>query len=243
GVLLQWQTGYEINNLGFNVYRDVAGQRTKLTPTLVAGSGLTAGKNTPVNSAHAYAWWDLDPAALSGSAVYYLEDVDFNATSTFHGPVSPVSGGDLAPMLPQSTVLTGLSQTNPTASSQFVTRGEPLARQWGPGEALKSGTRLDTHEPGPLAIGQAQLETQGAVAGRPGIRIGVRAPGWYRLAQPDLIAAGLDSRVDARNLQLFVDGVEQAIVVRGADGGRFGASAAIEFYGTGVDTPYTDTHV
>ena len=35
GVLLQWKTGYEIDNLGFNVYRDIGGVRTKLNASLI----------------------------------------------------------------------------------------------------------------------------------------------------------------------------------------------------------------
>jgi len=75
------------------------------------------------------------------------------------------------------------------------------------------------------------------------VKIGVRAAGWYRVGQPDLVAAGLDPNVDPHRLQLFVDGVEQALVVTGENRGRFGPGDAIEFYGTGVDTPYTDTRI
>src|SRR5206468_5886627 len=43
GVFLEWQTGFESNNLGFNLYRDDSGQRRIVNPQLVAGSALTAG--------------------------------------------------------------------------------------------------------------------------------------------------------------------------------------------------------
>src|SRR5207244_5816174 len=39
GVLLQWRTGYELDNLGFHLYREVNGVRTKITSSPVAGSG------------------------------------------------------------------------------------------------------------------------------------------------------------------------------------------------------------
>ena len=35
GVLLQWRTGYELDNLGFHLYREVNGVRTKITSSPV----------------------------------------------------------------------------------------------------------------------------------------------------------------------------------------------------------------
>ena len=46
GVLLEWQTGREVNNLGFNLYRDDAGKRVKLNSQLLAGSAFRAGEGT-----------------------------------------------------------------------------------------------------------------------------------------------------------------------------------------------------
>jgi len=40
GVLVSWRTGFEVDNLGFHVYREQGGQRVRLTPSLVAGSAL-----------------------------------------------------------------------------------------------------------------------------------------------------------------------------------------------------------
>jgi hypothetical protein len=45
GVLLAWRTGYEVDNLGFRLYRDEGEQRRPLTP-LLAGSALLAGPGT-----------------------------------------------------------------------------------------------------------------------------------------------------------------------------------------------------
>ena len=52
--------------------------------------------------------------------------------------------------------------------------------------------------------------------------------------------SGLDNSVDPRNLQLFVDGKQQAIKINGEDDGRFDASDSIEFYGAGLDAPFSD---
>jgi hypothetical protein len=58
-----------------------------------------------------------------------------------------------------------------------------------------------------------------------------------------LVAAGLSANVDAKLLQLFADGIEQPITVNTGAGGAFNSSASIEFYGQGLDTPSTDTHI
>jgi hypothetical protein len=84
---------------------------------------------------------------------------------------------------------------------------------------------------------------QKALAARPSVKIYIQEEGWYRVTQPELLAAGLDPAVNPRFLQLFVDGQEQPIIVKGEKDDRLGSRGAIEFYGTGLDTPYTDTRV
>jgi len=54
----------------------------------------------------------------------------------------------------------------------------------------------------------------------------------------------LPNFVDSRFLQLFARGIEQPMRITGAEGnGVFGPQAAIEFYGRGLDSPYSDTEV
>ena len=63
GVHLAWQTGYEVNNLGFHLYREIDGRRTRITRSLVAGSGLMVGSRIRVTSEQSYGYWDLDARA------------------------------------------------------------------------------------------------------------------------------------------------------------------------------------
>ena len=91
------------------------------------------------------------------------------------------------------------------------------------------------------AFSEARVSLQGSVVSKPSLKISVRQEGWYRVTQPELVAAGLDPRTDARLLQLFVNGQEQAINIVGARDAEFGPEAALEFYGIGLDTPSTDT--
>ena len=238
GVLLDWRTGYEVDNLGFHVYREQAGERIQLTPALIAGSGLLAERGMAVASELAYAWWDLEANRETPDIAYWLEDVDFDGVSTWHGPVTPVDGGhliDVGPPAPgegvegsNSRSLEGLGQDRVARRHRFLTGEEAVGRPGG-----------DLPQPRP----QTPLGVQWLLAGQPGVKIGIERAGWYRVGQPALVAAGLDPSVHPRALRLVVDGVEQALHVTGSVDGRFDPEDAIEFYGDGVDTAYTGTRV
>ena len=88
-VQLSWQTGSELDNLGFHLYRGPSadGPWTRLTASLVPGLG-----SSPLGQA--YVW--RDGGLVNGQRYYYrLEDVDTSTKSTFHGPVSAVPEGAL----------------------------------------------------------------------------------------------------------------------------------------------------
>jgi hypothetical protein len=64
-VLFQWKTGYEANNLGFNVYREEEdGPLTQINSELISGGAFLAGSNRPT-AGHAYAWMDSERSAIS----------------------------------------------------------------------------------------------------------------------------------------------------------------------------------
>src|SRR5437773_12225203 len=44
GVLIEWHTGFEIDILGFNIYREQNGHRERLNPGIIAGTALIAGQ-------------------------------------------------------------------------------------------------------------------------------------------------------------------------------------------------------
>lgn len=80
-VKLEWETGTEVDNAGFNLYRATApgGPFTKVNAALIAAEG------DPVAGA-SYSF--LDQRLLPATYYYKLEDVDFNGVTTLHGPVS-----------------------------------------------------------------------------------------------------------------------------------------------------------
>ena len=236
-VLVEWRTGYEIDHLGFHVYREVGGERVRLTPALIAGSGLLAERGMAVATEQAYAWWDEGANRTIPGVTYWLEDVDLDGTSTWHGPVTPIDGGhliDVGPPAPgegvrgvNSRSLQGLGQGRGAQRRRFLTGPRTAG---GPGRPELPGVKT------PLA-------TQWTLAGQPAVKLGIERAGWYRVGQAELVAAGLDPTVDPRRLHLVVDGIEHALRVSGERDGRFDPEDAIEFYGTGVDTPYTGTRV
>ncbi len=61
-VLLEWQTGYEVGNIGFNIYRENKTGMEKITSEPVAGSALIFGPEVSLRAGFAYSWWDNNPA-------------------------------------------------------------------------------------------------------------------------------------------------------------------------------------
>jgi hypothetical protein len=88
-----------------------------------------------------------------------------------------------------------------------------------------------------------QRATQWILASGSAIKILVKEEGWYRVTQPELLAAGLRPDAKPKFLQLFTDGREQALRVKSSKDGRLDPEDFIEFYGTGLDTLSTDTRV
>lgn len=222
--VLTWKTGGEAHNLGFNVYRELNGNRVRMNTSLIAGSALMMGGALPQHSGKTYVW--IDSSAGGASGEYWLEDVDVNGSRTMHGPVSVESGLGIGsgPVVSPSMTFAQLSQAQPAAPS-----GEQS-------HAVESVQVVPT----PTSI---QMQRQFELAARPAVKILVRHEGWYRVTQPELVKAGLDPNVDPASLRLMAEAMEQPIQITGATAGPggFGAQAAINFYGTGIDTVYSGT--
>ncbi len=226
GVLLSWNTGGELHNLGFNVYRDVAGDKVRLNPSLIAGSSLLMREALEQHGAKTYGWIDHSPNA---GGLYWLEDVDLNGTRTMHGPVS-TQGIAAAPRGQAMTRAMTIQELAQVSSSQTgaTSANSPL-----------SHVRETVAQP---RISESTQSIGFQLAARPAVKIVVDHEGWYRITQPQLRAAGLSPAADARSPHLFAEGVEQPMRITGAASG-FGPQAGIEFYGTAIDTPYSAQRV
>lgn len=224
GVEVQWRTGMEVENLGFRVYRQHAGQRVRITPEIVAGSALIAGNRTTMTAGNSYEWWDKGIADC-GSRIgncrdvqYWLEDIDLNGKATLYGPVAAQKVGG-AP-----------AQHNTASVLSRIGKGEPKVRQ------------LLSSQPSPVSPLQKQTVAPWDLPSQSGIKLTIREEGWYRVTQPELVAAGLDAKTDPRTLRLYLEGQERALLVVGEQDGAFDQGDAIEFYAAGQDLPSTDTH-
>jgi len=219
-VLIQWHTGAEVDNLGFNIYRDQDGRRVRITPQLLAGSALLAGPGTKLTSGNSYAWTDRPPNGKP--AKYLLEDIDLNGKSSWNGPIaigSSVGKGGTALKQQQVTLLTRLGLRDAQLSNGLGSVPEERAAK--------------------LATASIPF----SVAGGSAIKLSVNREGWYRVTQPELVAAGLDSKVNPRFLQLYVDGREIPISVQGEQDGKFDPADSVGFYGVGLDAASSDTRV
>ncbi len=81
-VIIQWSTEAEIDNAGFNLYREMSenGQYTKINSSLIIAQG---------SSIQGASYEFVDTNVQNRKTYYYkLEDIDLNGTSTMHGPVS-----------------------------------------------------------------------------------------------------------------------------------------------------------
>ncbi|MEK6301747.1 MAG: C25 family cysteine peptidase [Acidobacteriota bacterium] len=220
--LLEWQTGFEADNLGFNVYRDDGNGRRLVNQQLVAGSALTAG--SALSAGQSYAWWDKGVAdcglgiADCKNTGYWLEDVDLKGTSTWHGPflAKPTDGATVA-----------------------RTQAATLSKLAGP-EATGDATRVVEAVAPLTGHSTEQSRVQSLLAAESAVKIFVKREGWYRISQVELVAAGLAKDADPERLQLFADGLELPIIVSAGKNGRFDETAFIEFYGVGIDTPSSD---
>jgi uncharacterized repeat protein (TIGR01451 family) len=227
-VVLRWRTSYELNNLGFRVYRETAAGRERITPRILAGSALAVGKDRPLPSGRTYAWIDHDPVA---DARYWLEDVDLDGTRQWSGPVVAEdgpgeSGWGPVPVFP-----------SPALADLGRDRARP-GRWEGPrGVGMEHRARFRRD-----GKGSEGLEPWTAPSRR-AAKIRVAREGWYRVTKRDLLAAGFDPGTVPSNLRLLADGVEQAILVRDGADGSFDAGDSIEFYGVGFDSPWDGAHV
>jgi hypothetical protein len=246
GVRLQWRTGHEVDNLGFHVYREVDGKRVRLTSSMIAGSALLTGPGASLSVGRSYSWWD--PTGTEADR-YWLQDVDLNGQRTWHGVVTPTVVSQSPPLRTQgqTTLLSKLGITSAgqanTAATQHTTQGarghRRARRHYGAPRLIASqGERQDWERHGLPAHA-----IQRALAAAAAVKLTIREAGWYRVTQPELVAAGLDPDIDPRHLQLFVAGRQQRLLVVGEGDGRFDSQDAIEFYAEGRNTPWSDSQI
>ncbi|HVM74503.1 MAG TPA: C25 family cysteine peptidase [Candidatus Saccharimonadales bacterium] len=230
-VRLVWRTHEESRNLGFHIYREDATGRRRVDATMIAGSALLVPGAKPQHAAKSYAWIDQHPVA---SAVYWIEDVDINGTRTMHGPAYPEVPPAQTRVPDHAHTLVAPSDTaeiSPSLRSRNANRSPVLSS-----ELLISRPRPVLPRV-PVSTPRFNPAVQSAV------KISIDHEGWYHISFAELYAAGLEPGTDVRSLRLFAEGIEQPLLLTGRTSGTPAPSDAIEFYGTGIDTPFSGTRV
>jgi len=221
GVKLEWRSGFEADNLGYVLYRYQDGQRTRVTPSLIAGSSLIRKQGSELASGFSYGWFD--PQGAVGTQ-YELQAIDLHGdVQTFSPRYVAKSGSHGDPKKGRATTLTEISAAG---------AGDSAQRGW----AYGADNALAT-----APASTQSLATQQSIAAQPAVKIRVNQTGWYRVTQPQLLANGLSASADARKLQLYVDGVEVPIRLS-TNQSTLAAGDTLEFYGVGLDALTTDTH-
>ena len=230
---IEWKTGTEVNNLGFNVYRQDNRDRVQVNPSLIAGSALMVGNDVRLESGYTYTWIDENP---SPGATYWIEDVDLNGTSTWHGPFGVSSSTGRMITRTRSTLLNNLS----TARQANSVIQREYAAQSGTATAVSSQPIMKGRTPAKASSIPASMQKQWQIAGQNAIKIAINKTGWYKVNASDLFAAGLVNNSGPAGLQMYVGGNEVPIKVNSGDGAHFDS---IEFYGVAVDTAATDAQI
>ncbi|MBN2207919.1 MAG: right-handed parallel beta-helix repeat-containing protein [Candidatus Coatesbacteria bacterium] len=97
-ILITWETGTEIDNAGFDVYRVETGDRT--TPGRMNERMIPAQGSAAAGASYEFIDAEVSPGITYS---YYLIDIDTSGKTTVHGPVSArVSLSNLAPKPPDA---------------------------------------------------------------------------------------------------------------------------------------------
>ncbi|HKO56252.1 MAG TPA: C25 family cysteine peptidase [Thermoanaerobaculia bacterium] len=223
-VELRWNTSFERDNLGFNIYREAgASGRVKLNRSIVVGSTFVVGAEAPAG--FSYKWTDRRPVP---GAVYWIESIDLNGTKKLHGPLVPGAS----------------SARFEKASSMDVQSGDSLTfsdlRAPAPDRALlQRPVAIEAAAQG--GVSDVTLARQFDIAGQPAAKILIGREGYYRITRADLIAAGFDPGSNPKSPSLYVDGQEMAVAVNDGGDGKWDPADSLEFYAVGMDTTYSGT--
>jgi uncharacterized repeat protein (TIGR01451 family) len=239
GVLIQWHTKEELRNLGFHLYRDDATGRHRLDPSLIAGAALVLRGARPQHGAKTYQW--TDPSGNAQSS-YWLEDVDLNGTRTMHGPAEPAAVSlsetpTAAVQVGRAALLTDLNRVTAAAATSLPYASPTTGRT----SALMP--RRVGGGPQPITPPSAPQMANATLNGEPAVKLSVSQEGWYSVTGAQLYAVGFSDYGGPRRLQLYAEGVQQPMLVASTSSSSLGATGTIQFYGTGIDTPFSGTRV
>jgi hypothetical protein len=216
GTVLKWATDTEVNHLGFNIYRDNDGKRVQLNQQLITNTTLSISLDAALPAGHSYEF--IDNSVANDSAVYWLEALDIKGNASWIGPLTSQPG--------QVDFIQAETQNVRASVAQATSLSAPVESRAKLVKPSLLASKIQTTPPQTKAL-----------------KLAVTHEGWYRVTQPDLIAAGLRATVDPRTLQLYNGGKAQQITVKGQEDGRFEPNDYIEFYGQGIDSTFSTANI
>jgi len=225
-VRLVWRTREETRNLGFHVYREDGSGRHRVDPALIAGSALILRNSRPQHAAKIYAAMDSEPAP---HAAYWLEDVDVNGARTLHGPVY--------------AEIAAVGESQPQAQTVGTLSVSPSLAQLHAGIRPTTVTSRRSFTSHPVFRAPPAGTPLFNAADHVAVKISVDQEGWYHIPFSQLFSTGLGPNTELRSLHLYAEGIEQPLLLVGHTSGVASPADAIEFYGTGIDTPFSEDRV
>jgi hypothetical protein len=164
---LDWETGSELDNLGFYLYRGLSGDGpwTRLTPSLIPGLGSSP-------EGRSYSWSDTGLA--NGRTYFYrLEDVDRHGGITSHGPVwaTPQAG---PPAPGEGEGSGGPAEPARSPAPKPVPHGDPTQQSLRVLERSASGVTLELRTGGFYSVAQTDGTSK------------LLVPGFFDHAEPGL---------------------------------------------------------
>lgn len=218
GVWIEWTTSIEKNIVGFRVYRldRRLSQKQAVTQSFVPSTNLIAGENPEWGRTYNY----FDPKG-SVENTYLIEIVHQDGTTRQSPRFKPSKVKDLKEIAGSSTE--ELLQRTSFDSKPYVYK-----------ESLEIPSDIANQIENVAA--EQNFDNQKWIASQPGVKIGVKRDGLYRVSRSALENAGFNVNAPVERWQLYTDGIEQSIRV--APNGEY-----IEFYGQGVDLNETDTRI
>ncbi len=206
-VWIGWQTVNESEILGYNVYRineNGSVKKKQVNSSIIAGSALSSNG---VLTEKDYSFIDSEGTLNS---IYIIESIDTKGNKFQSDYVYPRFTNDLSSFKGQEL-----------GASSSVINEKIIA----PPEAIDTPRRN--------GVSTAE-ETQRWVAAQPGVKIAVKADGFYRISRAALQSAGFNTASTDTNWQLYADGIEQPMLVDANN---------IEFLGRGIDTISSDKRI
>ncbi len=211
GAWVLWQMEAERSNVGFRVYRVEAAGNTLISDDIILGSAARAADQPLYGEEYQY----FDEAGEPGSA-YVIEIIGGSGKTVFTPAFSTAYVADFRAV--PAIARGGGHKKDPNAGQIADAR-------------LNVSKELSREIAG--SMNASDIDNHRWVISQPGVRIGTKNEGLHRVMRAELESNGFDVNTEPANWQLYLEGVEQAIIVHPS--GDY-----IEFYAKALETIESD---